>query len=435
MVGVVYENEKEKVKARESGQHVGTYSVHFGNSFTHSDSYSAANNINFQPIGNAFSNNATKDATKFGSSAFTSFLNEFGKSFGSSLDPMEFIKNNFKTTEKQKEGAEEGDTETTFDAVTAASKWKFKFNVVADFGLNYTETNEISNKKSTGFSLAADDMGDLTVSVYRAQVDSVWENATAKIRDKVDISDLDQYLYGNYVFYTEAGSTYCIHEEEETTKFYNPGTVLSNPTMKIAAPELSIDTYEQANVPSDQKAIFQIELRNSCQVQYGLAGEGTAFTLQLNGDSNPNGAKVYINGALLVQQLTYFLLPGQTITQTLEVERGTVDDYNDLTLFFYVADCIKNYTMLKFSVHFLPESSPVAVASPRQGWIMNTLSPQDETGYYLPIDINGFNIRQKNFDHIEFQYKLTSQSDDEWVNQCSFYATTVCTTSLRATRR
>ncbi len=120
----------------------------------------------------------------------------------------------------------------------------------------------------------------------------------------------------------------------------------------------------------------------------------------------------------MVQGISFFLLPGQV----MEVERGEVDDYENLTLYFNVADCMKTYAFLNFSVHFMPESSPVEIASPRQNWVMNTLSQHDSVGYYLPVDISGFDIHYKNFDHIEFQYKLTKESDEMWVNSCSFYA-------------
>ena len=71
----------------------------------------------------------------------------------------------------------------------------------------------------------------------------------------------------------------------------------------------------------------------------------------------------------------------------MEVERGEVDDYENLSLYFNVGDCMKTYAFLNFSVHFLPESSPVNIASPRPNWVMNTLSQHDSVGYYLPVDI------------------------------------------------
>ena len=85
--------------------------------------------------------------------------------------------------------------------------------------------------------------------------------------------------YGSYVFFTQAGSTYCPYEDEDETKFYNPGTPLNNSTMLLAKPAMSINTYEQTNVLPDQRAKFTIELRNAGEVQYGWAGSGMLFNL------------------------------------------------------------------------------------------------------------------------------------------------------------
>ena len=46
----------------------------------------------------------------------------------------------------------------------------------------------------------------------------------------------------------------------------------------------------------------------------------------------------------------------------------------------------------------------------------------DERGYFIPVVISGFDKHQKNFDHIEFQYKETARGDDYWTNLCSYYA-------------
>ena len=415
-LGVLYDNEKEKVMAREAGKHIGTYSVNYGNTYTHSDSYSATYNINSVPIGTSGIKSLKDAAFKTGTSLIATFFNTMSKDFGASISTFVRVGEMF--------DLDMGDRPTVdnYNVATASSKWKLKLNPVLDFTPTTRDSKDATKKKSTGFTLVPDDQGDITVSVHRAPLDSVWKNVTKDIREAVDVEDYEDLLYGSYVFFTEAGNTYCTHEQGDTTLLYKPGTLLSNPTVMIAKPELSIDTYEQTNVPADQRAIFRVELRNAGSQHYGQAGSGTTFNLSLSGTSNPDGAKVYINGAPLVQPLTYYLLPGQSVVQTMEVERGIVDDYNNLQLFFTVGDCGVNNTALNFSVHFLPESSPVALASPRQGWVMNTLSPHDSAGYYLPIDINGFNVRHKNFDHIEFQYKLALQSDDDWTNMCSFYA-------------
>ena len=420
-------NEAEKVAARQSGQHVGTYSVNAGTTLSHSDSYSATANYNELPqgmglIGKDAASAATSNAQNLLKDAIKNFSAFWGsdsqKRFGTTI--TDAISAMFKD-EKNPNGSGHK-TQSQLGTVTNASKWTMSFDPVLDFNSDARTSNEKTVKKSCGFTIVPDEQGDITVSVYRAEVDSLWKATTGTIVSKVGESNNDDILYGSYVFFTQAGATYCVHEKEEKTQFYNKGTVINNGTMALALPELSIDRHEVSSVPADQRAVFHIELKNEGQVQYGLANTGTTFSLSLTGDSNPHGAKVYINGAPLVQGLDYYLTPGQSITQVLEVERGEVDDYDNLTLYFRLADCPKTYAMLQFSAHFMPESSPVSIEMPRQNWVMNTLSPHDSIGYYLPVDIGGFNIHHKNFDHIEFQYKLSTESEEKWVNQCSFYA-------------
>ncbi len=413
-------NEKEKVIARQSGEHVGTYSVSFGNTFTHSDSYTSTTNYNQAPQGLLALGEAGKATASAAQSALNSTIKGLAKFFDQAGDAV-IGKTVEKVLQDLREGGD-GQDITKLGTVTNQSQWTCKLEPVLTFNASMRESTDKTNKKSCGFTLVADDQGDITVSVYRAPADSLWQSTTESVREQVNQDENDDILYGSYVFFTQAGSTYCIHEKEEKTRFYNPGSVINNPTMAIAVPEMSIDRYEISNVPSNQRAVFHLELKNSGQVQFGFPSTGTGFTLSLVMDSNPHGAKVYINGAPLAQGVDFFLTPGQVATQVMEVERGEVDDYENLKLYFNVGDCMKTYSFLDFSVHFQPESSPVNIASPRQNWVMNTLSQHDSVGYYLPIDIDGFNIHHKNFDHIEFQYKLTKESDEMWVNQCSFYA-------------
>ncbi len=417
-LGMIVLNEREKVIARQSGQHVGTYSVSFGNTLSHTDNYAATANYNEAPQGDMFAGEGEKYATQMGQQMLMQTFQNLGDFFG---DDQVFGTAVSEALNQLKAKKDQDDNELELGTVSNTSKFKMKWEPVISFNSSSRTNTDQTNKKSCGFTLAPDDQGDITVSVYRAPQDSLWRKKTAVVMDNVDY-DENRDVFGSYVFYTEAGATYCIHEKEEKTKFYNKGTVINNGTMAIAVPEISIDRYEVSNVPANQRAVFHIELKNAGQVQYGFAATGTTFALSLTNDSNPHGAKVYVNGAPLVQGLSYFLLPGQVATQVLEVERGEVDDYENLALYFNVGDCPKTYVFLNFSVHFQPESSPVEITSPRQNWVMNTLSQRDLEGYYLPVEISGFNIHHKNFDHIEFQYKLTKESDEMWVNQCSFYA-------------
>lgn len=434
-IAILYGNEKEKVHARMAGSstEVGTYSISAGASFTHSDVYASTAAYNELPQsaklwGQQQASSATLAASQLASSwqSIANFFGTMGKdkigeTVESALDKIGDISQiqddpGDQTRTRENQIQEMG-------SQTNASKFMFNIEPTTYYMPNYDKNNAKTVTKNCGFSLNSDNMGDLTVAVYRARTDSVWRDTTAVTRDKVGVPSNDpDLLYGSYVFYTVAGSTYCPHEDEQKTAFYNPGTLISNETQWVCKPEMTIDTYEQSAVMPDKRAVFHVTLMNNSSLQTGRAAMGNQFDLSINPNSNPNGARITMDGQSLTQSMGFFLTPGVPVTKTLEVERGTVDDYENLTLNLGLADCPITFANLNFSVHFLPVSSPVEITSPRQNWVMNTLSPHDSVGYYLPIEIDGFDIHHKNFDHIEFQYKLSTQSDDDWVNQCSFYA-------------
>ena len=420
---ILYNNEREKIIARSSGQKLGTWSVNFGNTYTHSDSYSAMYNYNAMPNGWDL---AFAEAQIAGTDILTDLLQSITNTSSNFLKGI--TKNNPIGTSVEKaikQYYEDNDSnkdekpKSALGTKTNNSEFDYDFSPVVSYDCDDNLSQELTQKKTAGFTLAADDQGAITVSVYRANMDSVWRKGTEYVRSNAGAADM---LYGSYVFFTEAGSTFCPYEPEERTMLYNAGSILNRATEYVAKPELSIDTYEQTNVPSDQRAIFRIEMKNHGQVQTGHGASGMAFNLALVGASNPDGAKLYINGAALARPISYFIKPGETVSQVLEVEKGLADDYENLQLVFGTADCPKTNTTISLSVHFMPESSPVQVAFPRDKWVMNTLSARDSIGYYLPVTIDGFNIHHKNFDHIEFQYKLSTENNDAWVNQCSFYA-------------
>ena len=427
-ITILYQNEREKVIARMMGSQVGTWSVSSGATISHTDNYTASAQYNEMPQGWALvGSNGASNSAKAGQALLKEMRNivEFFQTKGQDQIGTT-VSNAIRQLTTQHAGKKGGEAEqkdmVEMGTKSNESKFSFNYNPIFSYDNNFNASQEQTTKKSSGFTLGADTHGDITVSVYRAQYDSVWDTRTKPIRDKVNQNGYTDYLYGSYVFYTVAGSSYCPHEEEERTLFYNKGMILNNETQWVDKPEMSIDTHEQTGVHPDKRATFRVTLMNNGQVQTELGANGTSFDLSLWAESNPDGAKVYVDGAPLIMTIPVFLVPGQAVVKTIEVERGTVDDYNNLTLVLSLADCPKTFTQLKFSVHFLPVSSDVSISMPRQNWIMNTLSQHDSVGYYLPVEIDGFDIHHKNFDHIEFQYKLSTESEEMWVNQCSFYA-------------
>ncbi|MBO4621239.1 MAG: carboxypeptidase regulatory-like domain-containing protein, partial [Paludibacteraceae bacterium] len=430
-VDLIYANEREKVLARTKGTRLGTYSASSGTSYSYADTYECAYNYSEYPqtLLSTFKRAGTKMIGSLLSGlAKRGLLKLFNKPVATSAASA---LNEYYTSEIASTVGEDGTisvdknkTLKTVDEVAAQAgnmKFHMKFAPIKDFSADKRMSTSATITKSVGFTLVPDASGDISVSVYKAEIDSAWNADTEEVLDEVEQSDNDVIKYGSYVFFTEGGATMCPHEEAETTDFYNPGTPLGNGTEWVAKPELAADTYEKTNIAPDKRATFRVQLFNQGQVDAGVAENGMGFYLCLDGASNPDGAKVYVNGAPLIQSVYYWLVPGSPLTQTIEVERGTVDDYN-LRLSLYSADCPLTSSEMDLGVHFMPLSTDVAISMPRQNWVMNTLSPHDSAGYYLPVTIDGFDIHHKNFDHIEFQYKLATQSDDDWVNLCSFYA-------------
>ncbi len=425
------ENEKEKVAAMgTTGQKVGTYSVSYGATVSHSDQYTASSNYNEVPQGaDLFGYDVAKGAVSGGSSLAQTLATNLKDFFGTANSNGTFGKSaadalkNFQTDELNADGTDlEQKSPQELGTVTNTSKFSMSLKPLMNFNTDRRTTDVKTIRKSAGFNIVSDTDGDITVSVYRVPY-KTWADTSAIVRDQLDnLPDNDDMLYGSYVFYTDAGATFCPPENEERTLLYNKGTLIGNGTQKIVKPEMTANTYEITNVQPQNKATFLVQLMNNSEVDTGVANDGHALTLMLDGESNPYGAVVTVDGMPLTQGISYWIVPGRPLIKTVEVARGSVDDYNNLSLLLYASDCMKTITRMNLSVHFLPVSSDVSIASPRQNWIMNTLSAQDSVGYYIPIDINGFDINHKNFDHIEFQYKLSTQSEDDWVNQCSFYA-------------
>ncbi len=429
-ITIIYQNEKEKVAAM--GVHstkVGTYSVSYGATVNHTDSYSASANYNELPQGwGLVLNNAERAGTKYAQSLAQTVATNLKDFFGTENADGSFGKSaadalkNYYTNEMTEDGKGfKQKNPQELGTVTNASKFSISIQPILTYDTKMRDTQVKTVKKSAGFNIVADPAGDITVSAYRVPY-AAWADTTAFIRNSINtLPGDDDALYGSYVFYTDAGATFCPHENEERTLFYNKGTLVGNGTQWIVKPEMTADTYEITNVQPHNKAVFRVQLMNNSEVDAGLANNGHSLTLVLDGTTNPDGAKVTVDGMPLTQGISYWILPGTPIIKTVEVERGTTDDYN-LGLMLYVSDCPKTLKTMNLAVHFLPEAGDVNISMPRQNWIMNTLSARDSAGYYLPVEIDGFDIHHKNFDHIEFQYKLSTESEEMWVNQCSFYA-------------
>ena len=413
-VAILAANEREKVMAKQSGKKIGTYSVSGGTSQDYSESFSAdwteggnlAYGIDLAQLKEGFKGNSLKSEEG---------MSQYGDAIQSLVD---------------QQGQDQDLANNALNEVQGKGPgvaWETKVQPVLDVSMDGSLSSESTSvSRKIGFTIAPDSYAFTTVSVYRAPVDSIFKKTITEqmhVSQSSDIGKKEQY--GSFVFFREGGTSHCPYEGEERTKWYYPGQyVLSNATLPIEAPKITLDRYTISHVPADQAAVFRLTLVNDNLNTDGRPATGQYLSLSVEPQTNPDGAIILIDGEPLTSAstLTFFCEPGEPIVKTMQVRRGIVDDYEDITIKLASTTCAAIGVLAKFSVHFLPESTPVNIAYPRDNWVMNTLSSRDSTGYYLPISIDGFNIHHKNFDHIEFQYKLSTENNDAWVNQCSFYA-------------
>ena len=338
---------------------------------------------------------------------------------------------------------------------------KITNNVTIDFGESSTEisflpiiavnfndkftTSETYSKK-TGFTLSASSKSSMMVDVYRTETQYTYNKdqnqfykLTEEVLDDVRNGRLGSTgglswvqdttaVYSNFVFRTRGGVTCEPYEGERVTKWYQPGTVLDAATIPVDKPRIWIDEPVVSNVPFDEPARFTLHLANESDYPEQAS---LIFNYYLLGSSNPNGAKVLIDGTPMNSQgVNIIMFPCRdknndvtVFTKQIEVWAGKEFDYNDLTLCLYDPEDANRVFECKFSAHFVPTAGKVNVSSPSYNWVMNTESPYDGKlkSWYLPVRIDGFDTNYRGFDHIELQYKLTTQGDKDWVNVCSYY--------------
>lgn len=341
-----------------------------------------------------------------------------------------------------------------------------KYTPVLSLDYNYNFGKTTGSTKSVGFTLQPSGKSNLVVDVYRATVDKNELNARVDSLQKMGVDNAEnlffQYVsdeyydfvrrggtvegedygiagslggvcsyvkntptqYRSFVYRTRGGATAEPYEDERRTKYYNPGIVLDAKTIEIDHPRIWVDQASMSNVPADEPARFTLHFVNESPLP-AQATTTNPFLIFLDPASNPNGAKVSVDGYPLAGGgLSLLLNPNEVVTKTIEVYPGTDYDYDDLQLGIKDPLDVKRSWNCNISAHFVPVAGKVNVSLPGDKWVVNTESAYDSKRqqYYMPVRIDGFDVNYRNFDHIELQYKLSTQGDKDWVNVCSYYS-------------
>ena len=421
-INLIKQNEREKLTLMSgvNADSVGTYSVSSGVKLSHSETYDYSSTIAYRwdfPGGNLSGTFATKFASALSgvSENITRMITNF----------VNLVPNNDNHRIERT-----GVDPLELDGTVPGAKWSFTIKPILDVNFDRDPSEVKEHKKSAGFVLQSDSYSSMNVSVLRLrEPQNEFNQDSQNEREFIDNgNDYDgtSYQYGSFIYVLNGGATKCPWEGPEESVFYEIGgqpAIISRGTAKLENPKIDLTVHERSDVPHDKAAIFNLRLSN--EVEDDISGNAgfVIFKLRVEDASNPKGAKILMDGMPLIGQARDIKInPGQVINKTLEVYAGEDYDYEDITLTLFSTCDVLTYDKASFTVHYMPVSCPVSISAPHDKWVMNTLSPRDSAGYYMPIVIDGFDVNYNNFDHIEFQYKLTKQSDDAWVNLCSYYA-------------
>ena len=333
---------------------------------------------------------------------------------------------------------------SAFDTKVAFYGKTFKFSILPTMDYSAKDVSGESKvySRKESFTISMNPKSHLNFDLFRTQTDTffVKANGLLDVFSNQNFNDMTNYVESyllrdndmrnaryarGFVYRTRGGATVNPWENERRTLFYESGRLLDERTKKICNPKITLDKQSVSGIATGAPARFKIYLTNESEQPESATGNLTLFKFLQDTESNPNGAKIFLDGAPLTQAgIPVVLTPGKVVEKTMEVYAGEAFDYEGLKVGMALeSDFINTQTYVAFDVHFLREAGPVNIASPGDKWVMNTHAQWNEKrGWFLPITIDGFDKHQHNFDHIEFQYKESLRGEDSWTNLCSYYA-------------
>ena len=220
------------------------------------------------------------------------------------------------------------------------------------------------------------------------------------------------------IFSLKGGQSQCPYEGAVISKYYSPGTILSEATQQREKPVISVKSPIAAGIPEDQQAIFEISLGNISE-----SGDDVWFVLAIDENSNQQGAKISMDGSNIGNGRLLRIPAGTSVNKIISIEKVKPDvfDYENITIVLHSAcqyDPTDNIMDIADSVRvtarFQPVCTPVSMGSPVDKWVINT-----NTGTDLSVAINDYNLAHSTFENVKFQYKPSSTS--QWITDMVFF--------------
>lgn len=211
------------------------------------------------------------------------------------------------------------------------------------------------------------------------------------------------------IFKTRGGQTSCPFEGETLSKYFKPGYILSEATMQIEIPVITVDDPNAIDVPSGKNATYTLKLENNSEIE-----EDVWFNLAMLDETNPNGAKITMDGAVLTSGRPILVRAGETLKKTLQLTQSRPDimEYENIKLVLK-SQCQSDPTgihdviadTVAISAYFVPSCSDISLHIPTR--VMNTT-----TSDTLAIQVKGYERTFNGLQAIRIQYK--GERDIDW---------------------
>lgn len=304
----------------------------------------------------------------------------------------------------------------------------------AGSSITYTATNENGKGKQyennftglahvigrTGFQIAGvgitatvttDTGGGIHTSGEETETETSTFSYTLAETGDDDAITVDVYGYGKYspIFRTRGGQTSGQYEGEAKTKYYRPGTTIMEATMQIEVPKIDVDVATVTDVPAGQAANYTLRMMNESQTS-----EDVYYKLMMIDETNPDGAKLTIDGQPLTDGRLIKIPAGETVTKALQLTQTNLgilnyknvgivlasqSQYDNTSTWEQIADTVY------VTAHFAPSSSAVDMSLSRT--TINT-----SAGEKLTISFDKFDRKYLNLKAFRIQYQ--KQGDTDW---------------------
>ena len=277
------------------------------------------------------------------------------------------------------------DSDFNIFGVAFSATFTFGIEITAGYGYTYGYSEEVTY----GYTLLDEGETDfLSIDVYTGS----------------------EYAQSPIFAIKDGGETSCPHEPGYVTKYYRPGTRIGTRTLKIEEPRLEVAVAEVFNIPSDEAAVFVLNLHNDSETN-----EDADYALLIREETNPHGASFEVDGAFFDKRRIFKIPQTGAIQKILTMRRGPYEyDYEDIEVVL-TSVCEEGLeSSVEIAAHFLPACTESEIRAPKDNWVLNY-----ELDNKMDLVIGGFDLNYAGFEKIDLRYRPTSVSG--WIMLESFY--------------